>query len=289
MLPFLLKQISTIVAMTINQLALIGQHISILWLDGYIRSLEWIPTIIQDYLLSSLGDNASKWQTNIMNNISSLISMGSTYASNVGSMALSALGSIFSVIGQVAIVLTIAIFFSIEKEHVVRFVVHHTSNRATTMQKMAHNVDIFYKKMGTWLKTQFLLCMFIFTVVFVVLHIASWFGMSLPNIFSLALMAGFTEFIPYIGPILGAIPSVLVATMLFGRKGFIIMTIIFVAIQQIENNVLVPLLMNKSLWVSPLLILLCALFFGSALGFIGVLLAVPFAILITMVVKRDFE
>lgn len=182
-----------------------------------------------------------------MNNISSLISMGSTYASNIGSMALSALGSIFSVIGQVAIVLTIAIFFSIEKEHVVRFVVHHTSNRATTMQKMAHNVDIFYKKMGTWLKTQFLLCMFIFTVVFVVLHIASWFGMSLPNIFSLALMAGFTEFIPYIGPILGAIPSVLVATMLFGRKGFIIMTIIFVAIQQIENNVLVPLLMNKSL------------------------------------------
>lgn len=75
----------------------------------------------------------------------------------------------------------------------------------------------------------------------------------------------------------------------YGWKGALIIIAIFVAIQQIENNVLVPLLMNKSLGISPLLILLCALFFGSTLGFIGVLLSVPFAILLTIMIKNKVE
>lgn len=288
-LPFLLKQLSSIISMLISQISLIGQKISTMGITAYVESMSWIPGMIKDYFLESLWSNTSELQSTLTQNISSLVSTGSTYATNVGGMALSFVWSIFTILGQIALVLTIAVFFSIEKERVVRFFVHHTSSTVTYTQFMSERVDLFYKKMWTWLKTQLWLCVYIFVVVYLSLLVLWWFGMPLPNIFSLALMAWFTEFIPYLWPILGSIPAIIVATVMYGWKGFIVVGIIYVIIQQIENNILVPMLMNKSLWVSPLLILLCALFFGSILWFIGVLLAVPFAIIVTMVVKKDFE
>ncbi|AKH33162.1 hypothetical protein XF24_00839 [candidate division SR1 bacterium Aalborg_AAW-1] len=288
-LPFLLKQLSSIISMIISEISLMGQKISSMGITAYVESLNWIPGMIKNYLLDSLGSNTSELQTTIMQNISTLVSTGSSYASNIGGMALSFVGSLFTILGQIALVLTIAVFFSIEKERVVHFFVDHTSSSLARTQFMSEKVDLFYKKMGTWLKTQLALCLYIFIVVYIALIVLGWFGMPLPNSFSLALMAGFTEFIPYLGPILGAVPAVIVATIIYGWKGLIVVSIVYVIIQQIENNVLVPMLMNKSLGVSPLLILLCALFFGSILGFIGILLAVPFAILITMVVKKDFQ
>lgn len=288
-LPFLLKQVSSILSLLIAQISLMGQKISLMGLTGYIESLEWIPGLIKESILSSLWPNASELQSTIMKNISLLISTGSAYASNIGSMALSFVGSIFTVLGQIALVLIISIFFSIEKHRVVRFFVYHTASTLSYTTFMSEKVDLFYKKMGTWLKTQLWLCLYIFVVVYLSLLVLSWFGMPLPSIFSLALMAWFTEFIPYLGPLLGAIPAVVVATLFYGWKWFIVVSIIYIIIQQIENNILVPLLMNKSLGVSPLLILLSALFFGSILWFIGVLMAVPFAILITMMVKKDFQ
>ena len=289
MLPFLLKQLASIISLLITQVSTMGQKISTMGLPAYIESMSWIPGIIKSYMLDSLWSNAWQLQNTVMQNISALVSTGSMYASNIGSMALSLVWSIFTILGQIALVLTIAVFFSIEKERVIRFFVHHTSSTLTYTQFMSEKVDIFYKKMGTWLKTQLALCLYIFVVVYVALLVLWWFGMPLPNAFSLALMAWFTEFIPYVWPILGAVPAIIVATIIYGWKGFLVVGIIYVVIQQIENNVLVPMLMNKSLGVSPLLILLCALFFGSILGFIGVLMAVPFAILITMVAKKDFE
>ena len=289
MLPFLLKQLASIISLLITQVSTMGQKISTMGLSAYIESMSWIPGIIKSYMLDSLWSNAWQLQNTVMQNISALVSTGSMYASNISSMALSLVWSIFTILGQIALVLTIAVFFSIEKERVIRFFVHHTSSTLTYTQFMSEKVDIFYKKMGTWLKTQLALCLYIFVVVYVALLVLWWFGMPLPNAFSLALMAWFTEFIPYVWPILGAVPAIIVATIIYGWKGFLVVGIIYVVIQQIENNVLVPMLMNKSLGVSPLLILLCALFFGSILGFIGVLMAVPFAILITMVAKKDFE
>ena len=88
-LPFLLKQISTILSLLIAQMSLMGQKISLMGLTGYVQSLEWIPGLIKEYIVSSLGPNATELQSIIMKNISLLISTGTAYASNIGSMALS--------------------------------------------------------------------------------------------------------------------------------------------------------------------------------------------------------
>lgn len=88
-LPFILKQLSTIIAMLIAQISMMGQQISMMGLTAYIESLQRIPSIVKQYFLSSFGTNASQLQSTIMQNISSIVSTGSMYASNIGTMALS--------------------------------------------------------------------------------------------------------------------------------------------------------------------------------------------------------
>lgn len=288
-LPFVLQQLSSIMTIVIQYFYTMGQQISTLWLLWYVQSVTWLPNIIQNYIINFLTADTMNIQSSLMNNISTVVATGSDYAKNIWWFAISFVGSFFSVLGQLWLVLTIAVLCSLEKDRILDFFIIHTSSTQERVHYMAQKVDIFYRKMGLWLKSQLWLCLYIAIIVYVVLLVLSLFGISLPNIWSLALMAWFTEFIPYLWPILWAIPAVIVATSLYGWKGLIVVSMAYMIVQWIENNVLIPVLMNKSLGVSSLLIFLCALIGGSVLGFIGVLLAVPFAVVITMVVKKDFK
>lgn len=287
--PFLLEQLSTIIGILITYIQEIGQKISELGIIGFIDSIERFPLFLKEYFLGIISSNTSEFQNAITSHISSLVSMGSSYATSIGGLAISLVGSLLSVIIKFMIVFIVAIFFSADKDKVVDFFVLHLAKTPESSYYLSWKINLFYKKMGRWLKMQLWLCLYIFLIVYFALTVLWRFGMPLSNAFSLALMAWFTELLPYIGPIIWAIPAVVVATMIYWWKWFIVVSIIYIIIQQTESNILVPLLMKQSLGVSALLILLCALFFGFVLWFIGVLMAVPFAILLTMLFKRDFE
>ncbi|MEI7918710.1 MAG: hypothetical protein WCH65_00395 [bacterium] len=64
-------------------------------------------------------------------------------------------------------------------------------------------LERIYKKLGIWLKSQLLLCVFIGATMYISLWILTMFGIDLPQKGSLAAIAAMTEFIPYIGPIIG--------------------------------------------------------------------------------------
>lgn len=288
-LPFVLQQLSSIITIVIEYFYVMGQKINMLWLAWYIDSLKRIPEFIQSQILNTLRNDTMNIQSTLMNNISTVVSTGSDYAKNLWGIALSFVWSFFSVLGQVWLVLTIAVLFSLEKDSIVRFFVYYTTKNTDQITYMSDKIDIFYRKMGMWLKAQLWLCITIALVVYFALVVLALFGMPLSNLWALALMAWFTEFIPYIWPILWSIPAIIVATSMYGLKWFVIVTLLYVMIQRLENNVLIPLLMNKSLGVSPLLIFLCVLIGWSVLWFIGILLAVPLAVLVTMIIKKDFE
>lgn len=288
-LPFVLQQLSSIITIVIEYFYVMGQKINMLWLAWYIESLKRIPEFIQSQILNTLRNDTMNIQSTLMNNISTVVSTGSDYAKNLWGIALSFVWSFFSVLWQVWLVLTIAVLFSLEKDSIVRFFVYYTTKNTDQITYMSDKIDVFYRKMGMWLKAQLWLCITIALVVYFALVVLALFGMPLSNLWALALMAWFTEFIPYIWPILWSIPAIIVATSMYGLKWFVIVTLLYFVIQRLENNVLIPLLMNKSLGVSPLLIFLCVLIGGSVLGFIGILLAVPLAVLITMIIKKDFE
>lgn len=73
--------------------------------------------------------------------------------------------------------------------------------------------------------------------------------------------------------------------MLHGFPGVVAVIITYTIIQQFEGNVLIPVMMSKTLGVNPLLVFVCMLFGGLIMGIFGVLLAVPIAVIFSIVFK----
>lgn len=105
---------------------------------------------------------------------------------------------------------------------------------------------------------------------------------GLPNALALGLLAGLSEFVPNIGPILAAIPAVAVAFfegstwIPLSNAWFALLVLgLYILIQQIEGNVLLPRVMGRSLDLHPLAVLLAVIAGGSLAGILGMLLAAP--------------
>ena len=109
--------------------------------------------------------------------------------------------------------------------------------------------------------------------------------LGIPGALLLGLIAALTEAIPIVGPLLGAIPAVLVAATVSPQLALTVAGI-YVIIQLIEGSVLVPIVMRNTIGISPLLVLL-SLLIGSAVGgFVGAALAVPVAASVEIVLAR---
>jgi len=109
-----------------------------------------------------------------------------------------------------------------------------------------------------------------------------WIGLPAPA--ALGLIAGVTNFIPFLGPFLGSVPAVVFA---FGEgTNAVLWTIaIVVAVQQLEGNVFLPLIQRAAVRLAPAFVLFAIVAFGLIWGFLGVFLAVPMAVTIMVFVK----
>jgi predicted PurR-regulated permease PerM len=121
-------------------------------------------------------------------------------------------------------------------------------------------------------------------VIGILAGVADWLlGLKFPLL--LGVFAGLTEFIPLVGPFIGASPAVLLGFVASPTKG-IIVALVYLLIQEFEGHTLVPLVMNRAVRLRPLTILV-ALAIGTLLfGLEGALLAVPFAALVQVFVVR---
>lgn len=90
----------------------------------------------------------------------------------------------------------------------------------------------------------------------------------------LAIIAMFTNIIPFLGPLLGVIPALIVALITSPSMVYQVLIVAVIA-QQLEGNLISPYVMGKSLKIHPLTIILILLVAGSLGGFLGLLLAVP--------------
>jgi predicted PurR-regulated permease PerM len=99
---------------------------------------------------------------------------------------------------------------------------------------------------------------------------------------------GLMELIPYVGPFLGAAPPVLVA-LFQDPITAVWVSLLFVALQQIEGHIVAPLVFGKALRINPLLVIFALLFGGELYGIIGALLALPTAAVVreTVVYLRE--
>lgn len=114
------------------------------------------------------------------------------------------------------------------------------------------------------------------------------FLLGVPYFWVLGLIAAFGELIPVIGPILSAIPAILVAATVSTQTA--VFTLIFLLLQQqVESHVLVPKVMGRQVGVSAVGVIVALLVGGAMLGVIGAVLAVPTAAIIQVVVDELLE
>jgi predicted PurR-regulated permease PerM len=109
--------------------------------------------------------------------------------------------------------------------------------------------------------------------------------LGVPGALLLGLIAALTEAIPIVGPLLGAIPAVLVAATVSPELALVVAGV-YLVFQLIESNVLVPMVMRNTIGISPLLVLFSLLVGAAAGGLLGAFLAVPLAASIEIVLSR---
>lgn len=100
-------------------------------------------------------------------------------------------------------------------------------------------------------------------------------GIEIDYILLLAIWAGIAELVPMVGALLGGAPAVVVTFFVGGPISALAVLGLFVVVQFVENYFLVPRVIGTSVGVHPAVLLIALVVFGSALGFIGVILAAP--------------
>ncbi len=138
-------------------------------------------------------------------------------------------------------------------------------------------VKIFHRtraKIGKWLEGQIFLSLVIAIVTFLGLKIL---GVNYSLV--LGVIAGIFEIIPFVGPLIaGTLAFIIAMTQSFTLGIYAI--ILFIAIQQLESHLLVPIVMRKTTGVHPVIVVLSILAGSQIGGFIGVVLAIPFVVLL---------
>jgi predicted PurR-regulated permease PerM len=118
-----------------------------------------------------------------------------------------------------------------------------------------------------------------------VLSTVAYWLIGLPSALALGLIAGLADFIPFLGPILGALPAVLIAFSVSGEAA--LWTVLAVlAIQQIEGNIIFPLVARSVISIPPALALFAILIGSVLFGTLGLIFGFPLAVLTYVLVKK---
>ncbi len=152
-------------------------------------------------------------------------------------------------------------------------------SRSFTLQLVKKIQD----KMGMWLLGQIIVSLGIFIFTFIgllILHVQ--FALVL------ALVAGFLEIVPYIGPFLSAIPAIFMAFVQSPSHPTLVIAVIilYLLVHEVEGYVLVPKIMEKTVGTSPLVVMIALLVGFQLAGVLGLLISVPIAAAITVAVNE---
>jgi predicted PurR-regulated permease PerM len=135
-------------------------------------------------------------------------------------------------------------------------------------------------KIGFYLAGQGILCL-----VISIMALVAYVLIGLPNALVLALAAGVMEAVPMIGPLIGAVPAALVALSIAPDR-LIWVIVATLIIQQLENTLLVPRIMKKTVGVNPFVTLLALFACSSLFGIAGALMAIPIAAIIQLALNH---
>ncbi|HEY0443232.1 MAG TPA: AI-2E family transporter [Candidatus Limnocylindrales bacterium] len=179
---------------------------------------------------------------------------------------------------SVATLLAIVFFWLVEHARLQRFALAFLPAERRAGARDAWNE--IESRLGMWVRGQLILMGSVGVATG-----TAYFALGLPSALLLGLIAGLMEAIPIVGPLLGAIPALLVAATSSPELALIVAAV-YVVVQLVEGNVLVPLVMRNTIGLSPFLVIVSLLIGAAAGGIVGALFAVPLAAASLVVLER---
>ena len=184
---------------------------------------------------------------------------------------------IFSNVLTFIAVFVFTLYFLLERIHAEEILTSMVGesvakNVLTLLRRIEH-------RLGTWVRGELILMVAVGTCSFIgltVLHV----DFALP----LAILAGLLELVPMLGPIIASLAAALVALSVSPLLALSVIAL-YIIIQQLENNLLVPYIMKKSVGLAPIVTILALMVGARLAGFIGALLGVPVALTLQEIVS----
>ena len=150
-------------------------------------------------------------------------------------------------------------------------------------QRVRKSIDRIEDKLGGWFRGQLVLSLIIGALTY-----GGLTALKIPYALPLATVAGVMEVVPVIGPIISAIPAILIALSISPILSVGVAALYFV-IQQLENHLIVPQVMKRAVGLNPLVVILAIAVGSRLLGFAGALLAVPISVVLQIIVSEIIE
>ncbi|MDP9017284.1 MAG: AI-2E family transporter [Candidatus Eremiobacteraeota bacterium] len=192
------------------------------------------------------------------------------YGLVVAQQALSVVFSLFSLFLSVIIVPILAMYLFFDTPDVKRGFLGFIPPRARP-KTLAILSDVNHV-IGAFVRGQVLDGVILAVMVTLMLWI-----LHVPYALLIGVAAGFLNLVPYLGAIIGFIPSVLLALVYNDWKNAVMVAILFAVIQQVDGNLILPRIMKENVLLSPLVIIIAILVFSALFGVMGTFLAVPVA------------
>jgi predicted PurR-regulated permease PerM len=202
-------------------------------------------------------------------------------AENIGSSLLGrvtgAVSTTFGIIADVVVVLFAALYIAAQPRL-------YLAGFLTLVPPGAREpLDKALSRCGTalrhWLFGQLIAMVLVGTVIGVGLTL-----LGVPSALALGLFAGLIEFVPIVGPIAGAVPAIVIALSQDATLAVWVFAL-FVVVQQIEGNLIQPLIQSRMVDLPPAVTLFAVVGFGLLLGPLGILLATPLAVVCFVLVE----
>ncbi len=233
-----------------------------------LTGLETLKKIfLENGALSFLEDNFNSFSPNIQN-----------AASGIFNTVSGIFGAIFS-----SFLIMVMTFYMTVEESAVKKIIWSIVPKDKQVYVM-HLINRMQGKIGLWLRGQLILSLIIFIFTFIGLKI-----LGVEYALILALIAGLTEFVPYLGPIFASIPALFLSFSQGGLIFMIFVGILYYIIQVVENNIIVPKLMQKVVGLNPIIII-AVLMIGLQIGGpIGAILSIPVATALSVFLKDLFD
>ena len=224
---------------------------------------------------SFLGDI---WQT-IMTDIQGMISKAGNLVFAVGSLVMSLI-----------FVMVFLVFLLLDGHNFKRAFIYAIPNRYFEMAMRI--LDKISDSISSYIRGQLLAALSVGITSVVGLYILQWItGINIPYTFVIGCVAGLSNLIPFIGPIIGMLTTViiyLVSEQVVPIQFIYVLSImgVFAIVQLIDNLIVSPIIMSESMGIHPMFVIIFVLVGGAIAGPLGMLFAVPVTAILKVIIEE---